>query len=42
MQRLEENPSQLADPVRLKAETADSESTDNDRGAAGRTGNSKL
>ncbi|TVY65571.1 hypothetical protein LSUE1_G010091 [Lachnellula suecica] len=38
MQKLEENPSQLGDPVSLKAETADSEPTENDRGA----GKSKL
>lgn len=42
MQKLEENPSQLGDPVSLKAETADSEPTDKDRGAAGKNGKSKL
>lgn len=29
------NPSQLGDPISLKAESADSSPTDNDRGAAG-------
>jgi hypothetical protein len=33
MQKLDENPSQLGDPVSLKAEKADSEPTDQDRGA---------
>ncbi|EKD13171.1 hypothetical protein MBM_08614 [Drepanopeziza brunnea f. sp. 'multigermtubi' MB_m1] len=40
MNKLEENPSQLGDPVSLKAETADSEPTSEDRGA--RSGKSKL
>jgi hypothetical protein len=40
MQKIEENPSQLGDPVSLKAETADSEPTDQDRGAG--SGRSKL
>lgn len=34
MQKLEENPSQLGDPVSLKAEKADSEPTENDQGTA--------
>lgn len=38
MDKLESNPSQLGDPTSLKAETADSEPTENDRGA----GKSKL
>ncbi|KAH9210731.1 hypothetical protein DL95DRAFT_512856 [Leptodontidium sp. 2 PMI_412] len=43
MDKLQESPSQLGDPVSLKAEAADSEPTDNDRGAAGtRGGKSKL
>lgn len=43
MDKLQENPSQLGDPVSLKAETADSEPTDEDRGAAaGKNGKSKL
>ncbi|KUJ22670.1 uncharacterized protein LY89DRAFT_664467 [Mollisia scopiformis] len=42
MQKLEENPSQLGDPVSLKAETADSRPTDQDKGAAGKGGKSKL
>ncbi|KAH7417519.1 hypothetical protein BKA64DRAFT_769542 [Cadophora sp. MPI-SDFR-AT-0126] len=43
MDKLEENPSQLGDPVSLKAETADSEPTDDDRGAGGSKGRkSKL
>jgi len=43
MDKLEENPSQLGDPVSLKAETADSEPTDEDRGAGGsKSGRSKL
>jgi hypothetical protein len=42
MQKLEENPSQLGDPASLKAETAGSEPTNNDRGPAGRAGNAKL
>ncbi|KAK0100276.1 hypothetical protein ONS95_008235 [Cadophora gregata] len=43
MDKLQENPSQLGDPISLKAETADSEPTDNDRGAGGSTsGKSKL
>jgi len=33
LQKLQENPSQLGDPVSLKAETADSQPTENDRGA---------
>ena len=37
MDKLEENPSQLGDPVSLKAETADSHPTDNDMGAAGKS-----
>jgi hypothetical protein len=35
MQKLDENPSQLGDPISLKAETADSGPTDQDRGAGG-------
>jgi hypothetical protein len=42
MDKLEDNPSQLGDPVSLKAETADSEPTENDRGARGTVGKSKL
>ncbi|KAE9367034.1 hypothetical protein N431DRAFT_445717 [Stipitochalara longipes BDJ] len=42
MDKLEENPSQLGDPVSLKAEKADSEPTENDRGAKGTAGKSKL
>jgi hypothetical protein len=42
MDKLEENPSQLGDPVSLKAETADSEPTENDRGAKETAGKSKL
>lgn len=42
MQKIEGNPSQLGDPVSLKAETADSEPTDQDRGAGGGGGKSKL
>jgi hypothetical protein len=42
MDKLEDNPSQLGDPVSLKAETADSEPTENDRGARGTAGKSKL
>jgi hypothetical protein len=42
MQKLEENPSQLGDPVSLKAEKADSEPTDQDRGAAAKGERSKL
>jgi hypothetical protein len=42
MEKLDENPSQLGDPVSLKVETAESEPTDNDRGAAGKAGKSKL
>jgi len=42
MDKLEENPSQLGDPVSLKAETADSEPTDNDSGANVTAGKSKL
>jgi hypothetical protein len=41
MEKLEENPSQLGDPVSLKAETADSEPTENDRGAMGMLEKSK-
>ena len=37
MNKLEENPSQLGDPVSLKAEKADSRPTDKDRGAGGRS-----
>ncbi|KAL3423632.1 hypothetical protein PVAG01_05379 [Phlyctema vagabunda] len=33
MQKLDENPSQLGDPVSLKAETSNSEPTSDDRGA---------
>jgi hypothetical protein len=40
MQKLEENPSQLGDPVSFKAEKADSRPTDQDTGAKG--GKSKL
>ncbi|PMD33667.1 hypothetical protein L207DRAFT_571151 [Hyaloscypha variabilis F] len=40
--KLEENPSQLGDPVSLKAETTNSEPTENDRGAKGKAGKSKL
>jgi hypothetical protein len=40
MEKLDENPSQLGDPVSLKAETADSRPMEHDRGAAG--GKSKL
>ena len=42
MDKLEENPSQLGDPVSLKAETADSEPTENDRGAKETARKSKL
>lgn len=42
MQKLQENPSQLGDPVSLKAEKADSEPTDQDKGAASKGGKSKL
>jgi hypothetical protein len=42
MDKLEDNPSQLGAPVSLKAETADSEPTENDRGARGTAGKSKL
>lgn len=42
IQKLEENPSQLGDPVSLKAEKADSRPTDQDDGAAGNGGKSKL
>jgi hypothetical protein len=42
MDKLEENPSQLGDPVSLKVETADSEPTDNDRGSKETAGKSKL
>ena len=42
MEKLQENPSQLGDPVSLKAETADSEPTENDRGAWGTAGKSKI
>lgn len=42
MQKLEENPSQLGDPVSLKAEKADSRPTDQDKGAADKGGKSKL
>lgn len=35
MQKLDENPSQLGDPVSLKAEKADSRPTDQDTGAKG-------
>lgn len=42
MNKLEEIPSQLGDPVSLKAEKADSEPTENDRGAAGKARKSKL
>ncbi|KAG4433380.1 hypothetical protein IFR05_011140 [Cadophora sp. M221] len=42
LDKLQENPSQLGDPVSLKAETADSEPTENDRGAASTHGKSKL
>lgn len=38
MEKLEENPSQLGDQVSLKAETADSEPTENDKGAQGQAG----
>ncbi|KAI6713056.1 hypothetical protein PZA11_001167 [Diplocarpon coronariae] len=37
MDKLHENPSQLGDPVSLKAETADSQPTENDRGAGGKS-----
>ncbi|PBP24481.1 hypothetical protein BUE80_DR004581 [Diplocarpon rosae] len=37
MDKLNENPSQLGDPVSLKAETADSQPTDDDRGAGGKS-----
>lgn len=33
-----ENPTQLGDPVSLKAETSDNEPTDQDRGAKGKDG----
>ncbi|CZR51042.1 uncharacterized protein PAC_00917 [Phialocephala subalpina] len=42
MQNLEENPSQLGDPVSLKAEKADSRPTDQDKDAAVTGGKSKL
>jgi len=42
MDKLEDNPSQLGDPVSLKAETADSEPTENDRGTRRTVGKSKL
>ncbi|CZT09778.1 hypothetical protein WAI453_007017 [Rhynchosporium graminicola] len=42
MGKLDENPSQLGDPISLKAETSDSEPTDQDRGARGGSGKSKL
>ncbi|KAE8448347.1 hypothetical protein EG329_009591 [Mollisiaceae sp. DMI_Dod_QoI] len=42
MQKLGENPSQLGDPVSLKAEKADSRPTDQDKGAARNEGKSKL
>jgi hypothetical protein len=42
MKKLEENPSQLGNPVSLKAEIANSEPTDKDRGAKGTVGSSKL
>lgn len=42
MDKLQENPSQLGDPISLKAETADLEPTENDRGARGTAGKSKL
>lgn len=37
-----ENPSQLGDPVSLKAETSDSEPTEQDRGAGGDDGKKSL
>lgn len=37
MDKLDENPSQLGDPISLKAETSDSEPTDQDRGAGGKS-----
>lgn len=40
MDKLQENLSQLGDPVSLKAEQADSDHTENDRGAKG--GKSRL
>lgn len=42
MDKLDENPSQLGDPISLKAETAESEPTDQDRGSKGMGGKSKL
>ncbi|KAL2072843.1 hypothetical protein VTL71DRAFT_12186 [Oculimacula yallundae] len=42
MDKLDENPSQLGDPISLKAETSASEPTDQDRGAKGGSGKSKL
>ena len=42
MDKLDENPSQLGDPISLKAETAESEPTDEDRGAGGKSGRPKL
>ena len=42
MEKLQENPSQLGDPISLKAETANSEPTENDKGARETAGKSKL
>jgi hypothetical protein len=42
MDKLQDNRSQLGDPISLKAETANSEPTENDRGAQRPAGKLKL
>jgi hypothetical protein len=42
IEKLEENSSQLGDPVSLKAETADPEPMEDDRVTEGKAGKSKL